>query len=328
MLNTLRRSRLIAKARKAARAKIWRKAVESYTEAVRLNPPRARDWVQLGHALKHSDDPLSAEEAYRQAIAIEPRWSESYKQLGYLLWDRGNDMEAVKLFSQAAGLGDMDGALRRIMSEAGMDAYHQEMAVHAGLRAIPPSEPPSTARSSALSARMSRSAARKAAREGNWSAAIKRYSELLRCMPTDRGAWVQLGHCQKHADDQAAAEAAYRRAIALAPEDGNNLRHLGFLLRDMGRRDAARAIFQLARETLHDAPDIQAALDDLGHGPQAERLSSANLSTDQFAVAVHGSAGIISTPPPVAAPAHLSPVTRAELNAVVSAILAARKRTG
>ena len=327
MFNALRRSRLIAKARKAARAKIWRKAIEFYREAVTLGPPRARDWLQLGHALKHSDDPLGAEEAYRRAITIEPHWSESYKQLGYLLWDRGDDVEAVKLFSQSAGLGDMDSALRRIMSEVGMDAHHQELAIYSGLRAVPSFEPHST-RALGLSARISRSAARKAAREGRWPEAIKRYSELVRQVPNDRGAWVQLGHCQKHADDLAAAEVAYRRAIALAPEDGDSLRHLGFLLRDMGRRDAARAIFQLAREALHDAPDVHAALDDLGHSRTIDGRQSAVLAADRFAVAAHNAADPVSAPPLVAAPAHLSPVTRAELNAVVSAILAARKRAG
>ena len=78
--------------------------------------------------------------------------------------------------------------------------------------------------------------------------------------PTDVAAWNRLGEFLR-ASDPAAAEAAWRRAVELAPDDGEARFHLGNLCRDRGELDAARTEYERA---LASAPDHAGLLNNLG----------------------------------------------------------------
>jgi predicted O-linked N-acetylglucosamine transferase (SPINDLY family) len=78
--------------------------------------------------------------------------------------------------------------------------------------------------------------------------------------PTDVAAWKRLGEIQR-TRDPAAAEAAWRRAVELAPGDGEAHFHLGNLCRDRGELDAARTEYERA---LASAPDHAGLLNNLG----------------------------------------------------------------
>jgi cytochrome c-type biogenesis protein CcmH/NrfG len=59
-----------------------------------------------------------------------------------------------------------------------------------------------------------------AARDGrDWAGAAAHYRAHLDRHAGDGGIWVQLGHALKEAGDLPGAEAAYRHAAALRPED-------------------------------------------------------------------------------------------------------------
>ena len=78
--------------------------------------------------------------------------------------------------------------------------------------------------------------------------------------PTDVAAWKRLGEILR-ASAPAAAEAAWRRAVELAPEDGEARFHLGNLCRDRGELQAARTEYERA---LASAPDHAGLLNNLG----------------------------------------------------------------
>lgn len=78
--------------------------------------------------------------------------------------------------------------------------------------------------------------------------------------PTDVAAWKRLGEILR-AHDPAAAEAAWRRAVELAPADGEAHFHLGNLCRDRGELNAARTEYERA---LAAAPDHAGLLNNLG----------------------------------------------------------------
>lgn len=324
MLELIRRQRLVFKARTAARVHDWARAADCYRRAVAVSRPRARDLVQLGHALKHSGDGQGAEAAYREAAQVAPRWPEPSRQLGYLLWDRGRDAEAVEQFARALSLGDSDPSLRRIMGEAGLSPADQEFAILNVLSRVGPGANEGSAgfRPTAIPRR---AAARKAARVGQWGVAASHYGRYLEVQPDDGAAWVQLGHCRRQLADLAGAEQAYRQALACGALRGDVLRHLGFVLRDSGKHQAARAVLQGAMALLDDAADIEAAIADIDLVAQREPLSSLVVPVQSFAVPVHTIESRPANPPPVSGPEHLSPVTRAELDAVVRAIVAARE---
>lgn len=325
MIGMIRRSRYVAKARNAARAQVWTSAVDYYLLATSGGSARSKDLVQLGHALRHTGDPHRAEEAYRRAIEAAPRWAEPYRQLGYLLWDRGRDADAVRLFATALGLRDSDVSLRRILGEAGMSAGDQELAILDALEALPVLR-----RSDDLSPRFAlamrhRSVARKEAKAGQWAKAAQQYVRYLRGCPNDGAAWMQLGHCRKQLGDVREAEDAYRTAVAMNGPRGDDLRHLGFLLREMGKYDAANAVLHVAMRLLDHAPDVADALDDLLPKINATKGATWSAPAAVLAAQVHPAERAGAVAPKVAVPEHLSPISAAELQAVVAAIIAARK---
>ena len=78
--------------------------------------------------------------------------------------------------------------------------------------------------------------------------------------PTDVAAWKRLGEILR-ASDPTASEAAWRRAVELAPDDAEARFHLGNLCRNRGELDAARTEYERA---LASAPDHSGLLNNLG----------------------------------------------------------------
>jgi predicted O-linked N-acetylglucosamine transferase (SPINDLY family) len=78
--------------------------------------------------------------------------------------------------------------------------------------------------------------------------------------PSDVAAWNQLGEILR-ATDSAAAEAAWRRAVELAPDNAEAHFHLGNLCRERGEPDAARTEYERA---LASAPDHAGSINNLG----------------------------------------------------------------
>src|SRR5882762_7630042 len=66
-----RKEGLITRADRAQRARQWPLAVRLYRTALDRNPDNPPIWVQYGHALKESSEPVAAESAYRAALAYD-----------------------------------------------------------------------------------------------------------------------------------------------------------------------------------------------------------------------------------------------------------------
>lgn len=99
--------------------------------------------------------------------------------------------------------------------------------------------------------------------KGSLDEAIGVYRALLRRYPDAPTAWTNLGNAQAKAGAAADAEASYRRALAIAPQDRDALNNLAWLL-FTGRRLAEAE--PLARAAVAaGGPDPHLALDTLGH---------------------------------------------------------------
>ena len=80
----------------------------------------------------------------------------------------------------------------------------------------------------------------RASRAGDWPRAARLYRKALLRVPNAPEVWVQYGHALKEAGDTAAAEAAYRRATELGPDNAEWHLFLGQALALLGRIDEAR----------------------------------------------------------------------------------------
>jgi GT2 family glycosyltransferase/ubiquinone/menaquinone biosynthesis C-methylase UbiE len=162
--------------------------------------------------------------------------------------------------------------------------------------------------------------ARNAARD--WRAAAAGYAAALRLDPSRAPLWVQFAHMLKEMGEPIFAEAAYRRALAIAPDDPDTRLHLGHLLLARGREMAAREQFEAVRQADPSAEtpeivDSPVTLDDIFAPltritPLFARVLSETLTVpdgaapvtaDPYAAASRSAAGAVDptareTPPP------------------------------
>src|SRR5207248_5921971 len=88
-------SEVLTYADKMRHARRWVDAAIAYRQVVEREPDLAPIWVQLGHALKESENQSEAEAAYRKAIHLAPNVAENHLQLGHLLKVSGRRQEAI-----------------------------------------------------------------------------------------------------------------------------------------------------------------------------------------------------------------------------------------
>ncbi len=99
-------------------------------------------------------------------------------------------------------------------------------------------------------------------RAGRLDEAAARYRLILESHPDSVRAWVNLGNVRSQQDQEADAERAYRRALALAPEDPDALNNLAWLL--LQRDSELEEAESLARSAAsRSGPDRALVLDTL-----------------------------------------------------------------
>jgi len=90
--------------------------------------------------------------------------------------------------------------------------------------------------------------ARGCLRAGRLDDALRNAEAAVRAAPSGAEAWATLGLVQRRRGDAAAAEAAYRRALAIRPSYIDVHNNLGFLLAQTGRPSGAREHYEAVLE--------------------------------------------------------------------------------
>jgi Tfp pilus assembly protein PilF len=96
-----RKEGLITRADRARDARQWPLAARLYRKALDRNPDNPPIWVQYGHALKESSEPVAAESAYRAALAYDCTIADTHLQLGHVLKIQGKRAEAEAAYLRA-----------------------------------------------------------------------------------------------------------------------------------------------------------------------------------------------------------------------------------
>lgn len=113
----------------------WAAAAVHYRRYLRHRPDDFAIWVQLGHMLGDSGDPVGADQAYRTAHALNPDDADLALCRGHLA-RRGGDIEAAIAFYRRSF--ELDGndragnALAELAAEAGGDSEPEPAPVHGG----------------------------------------------------------------------------------------------------------------------------------------------------------------------------------------------------
>lgn len=214
--------RLLEEGDKARDAQDWQAAARFYRRALDHQPGLTGIWVQLGHALKEQGDCAAAEVAYRRSLALDESNADTHLQLGRALTLQCRWGEAADAYARALHL---DPGLHPAGNE--LDGLCPHL-VHEG---------------------------DKARDAQNWPVAAWYYRRVLDRQPELPAVWARLGHALEQRDD-AAAEAAYRRALALDASAADSQLRLGRLLERQGRH--AQAIDAYAGAVRLD-PDLATA---------------------------------------------------------------------
>lgn len=78
------------------RAKRWPQAIQSYLEAVRIEPRFPEAWNNLGYCYRKVKDNQRALEAYRRAIDLRPDFAAAHEYIGRLYVAMGNKDMAMR----------------------------------------------------------------------------------------------------------------------------------------------------------------------------------------------------------------------------------------
>jgi Flp pilus assembly protein TadD len=95
---------------------------------------------------------------------------------------------------------------------------------------------------------------------GEDESARRELEEAVALRPTDASGWHDLGMIEYQLRDPAGAERAFRRSIAIDPDDPHPYLALAALMINAGRLDEAIAELQAARA--HATPELRAKIDE------------------------------------------------------------------
>ncbi len=122
---------LLARARKAGRARDWRAAAQAYAGFLDRRPDHAAAWVQLGHALKEQGDFAGARAAYDRAVGLDPAVADSWLQRGHILKLLGERASAIDAYAAAAALDpQLEPAAVELIAMGARDRLPETSLVH------------------------------------------------------------------------------------------------------------------------------------------------------------------------------------------------------
>ncbi len=106
------------------RRKQWNLAIQSYLQAIRVEPRFTEAWNNLGYCYRKVKDNQKALEAYRRAIELRPDFAAAHEYIGRLyvaLGDREMAMRHYEILRRLDGklAAELLGAIERNDSEYG-----------------------------------------------------------------------------------------------------------------------------------------------------------------------------------------------------------------
>jgi predicted O-linked N-acetylglucosamine transferase (SPINDLY family) len=232
---TAARSASIAAALREARAALQRgdaaAAEAQCREALALGDDAAPTWTLLGTVLR-TREPAAAEAALRRALLRDPQSVDAHFQLGNLHRERRQFADAVRCYERALGLAPGHASILNNLGLALEGAGEPDRA-EGRYREVLHGEPRHRQAMGNL--------AHLLCGDRRFGEALPYCDAYLTSFPdADPTVWVDYGMClQYHLRDDRRAEASYRRALALAPEDAATLVNLASLLIERGDFEAA-----------------------------------------------------------------------------------------
>jgi tetratricopeptide (TPR) repeat protein/serine/threonine protein kinase len=222
----------------------WDEAAAKYRRVIELEPKNAPARVSLGNALYAKGRPDEAVAEYRRAIEVDPKYAMAHNNLGVALDKQGKLDEAIACYRKAIDLDPKNAPAHINVGNYLVKQGKLEEAIAEYRRAVeldPKEVNPWAGRGHAYS------------NLGQYDKALADYQTAVKLAPTHAGvhnalAWL-LATCPdaKLRDPDRAVELA-RKAVELAPKEGNYWNTLGVAHYRAGDWKAAVAALEKSRE--------------------------------------------------------------------------------
>ena len=171
-------------------------AIESFNNSLSINPYHSIAHFNMGNALKENGELDAAVESYKKAIKIKPDYAESYFNMGIVQENKGALDAAMESYKQAI----------RIKPDHAEAYYNMGIALN---------------------------------NKGELDAAIDNYNEAIKIKPEYAEAFNNMGNALKEKGELDAAIDNYEQAIKTKPEYAEAYCNMGIALNDKGELDAA-----------------------------------------------------------------------------------------
>lgn len=201
--------------------------------ALRKAAPSADVHRLQGDIAKQAGDPHAAVSAYRDALRARPDYADVWNNLGNTLRETGDLDGAIDALERAVALNPRSATFQvnRARALTAVDRADDAFQAVQSALALAPNDPQALLEAAKLHAAAAR-----------FDQALALLRDAQAALSGDADFWIAKGLSHAGLDAQADAEAAYRRAISLAPRDATAHANLGFLLEAQSRLDEAERV--------------------------------------------------------------------------------------
>jgi tetratricopeptide (TPR) repeat protein len=220
------------------------RALDAWRRVVVLTPDNARGRRNLGSALYRLNRFEDAAAAYRDSLAIQPS-DEAYTNLGTVLYFMGRRMEAIEAFRKATDLAPANARWWGNLGNACRWVHGHEAKASEAL-----------------------------------NRAIDLMRERLERNPHDAEGWAHMAGWLANRGDMAAAGAAIRRALDLAPHNAECLARAGHVHFQLGDRASSMQCLEEALRHGYGVDELRHSVElaPLREDPEFARLISGTWS--------------------------------------------------
>jgi protein O-GlcNAc transferase len=218
-------------------------AIDSYQKALKIKPNFAEVCCNMGIALRDKASPQAAIESFKQALKINPNYAKAYNNMGSALYDKGDLKTALKSYKKALMIQPDYADAHNNMGVALNDLDHLEAAIDSYEKAIS-IKPDFTEAHSNMGLALSD--------RGDQDAAIDSLKQALKLNPCHAEAHCNMGITLKKKGDSDAAIRSYRQALKVKPSYHKVYGNMAIILSEKG--DLEEAIDSL-KQAIKIKPD-------------------------------------------------------------------------
>tara|TARA_B100000780_G_scaffold230286_1_gene169999 strand:+ start:152 stop:2509 length:2358 start_codon:yes stop_codon:yes gene_type:complete len=221
-------------------------ALDSYKQAIKINPNYAEAYNNVGIALKNKGCLSAAIDSYKKAIKIKPDYAEAYYNMGIALEDWGDLDAAIERYQQAINLKpDYVGAYYN-MGIALQEKGDPDAAINSYKRTVHLKQDYAEAWNNMGNALQD---------QGDPVAAIDSYKQAIKIKPDYAEAYSNMGNALRAKCNLEAAIDSYTRAVCLKPDYAEAWNNMG----NAHQKDDLELAIQSYKKALKINPDYQLA---------------------------------------------------------------------